>query len=118
MVLTALRRFLSAYGYHVEAFAEAQDFLAVASNSEAICLLLDIQLGKASGLDVARRLAVIGFCRPIIFMTGSGDEEIRGQCLDLGCVAFLQKPIPESELIDAIVAALQVRRAIRKVAPI
>ena len=45
-------------------------------------------------------------------MTGLKDEDVQQQCIDLGCVAFLRKPVPESVLMKAIakdVAGVSVR---------
>jgi FixJ family two-component response regulator len=59
-----------------------------------------------SGLDLARKLSAEGFEFPIVFMSGSEKNVVRLQCLDFGCVAFLQKPIPESHLVDAVAKAV------------
>lgn len=104
-VRKALRRLLSVFGYRVELFASAAEFLDAAPTSKAMCLLLDIKLGAMSGLDLARRLAADGFDFPIVFMTGSANNVVRMQCLDFGCVAFLQKPILEARLMDALAKA-------------
>ena len=109
-VRKALARLLSVFGYRVELFASAEEFLGAAPTSKAMCLLLDIKLGATSGLDLARRLSAEGFDFPIVFMTGSEKDVVRLQCLDFGCVAFLQKPIPEVHLMDALAKAIGVER--------
>ena len=48
------------------------------------------------------QLAADGFKFPIIFMTGLNDVVIRSQAAAAGGIAFLHKPIPAKELIDAI----------------
>jgi FixJ family two-component response regulator len=98
----ALERLLSSYGYRTELYSSAEEFLGAAVDSEAACLLVDIQLGDISGIELARHLAANGFKFPIIFMTGSSDQEIRRQARDFGCAAFFQKPFGSNELIDAI----------------
>lgn len=45
---------LSAYEYTVNTFDSAETFLACASTCRAICLLVDIQLGGISGVELAR----------------------------------------------------------------
>lgn len=72
---------------------------------EATCLIVDINLGDGSGLDLARRLSDCGFAVPIIFMTGGLDDTIRAQCLKFGCAAFLLKPFSEERLTAAIAEA-------------
>jgi FixJ family two-component response regulator len=98
----ALERLLSSYGYRTELYSSAAEFLGAAIKSEAACLLVDIQLGDISGIELARHLAANGFKFPIIFMTGSSDQDIRRQAMAFGCVAFFQKPFGADELIDAI----------------
>jgi len=105
-VCTALWRLLSAYGYRVHTFTSAADFLSSGKIEDVACLMLDIQLGDRSGLDLAHELTASGYCGAIIFMTGSKDEEIRRRCLDFGCSAFLQKPIFASKLVGALTAAI------------
>jgi FixJ family two-component response regulator len=105
-VRKALARLLSVFGYRVELFASAEEFLDAAATSKAMCLLVDIKLGAMSGLDLARQLSLEGFEFPIVFMTGSEKNVVRLQCLDFGCVAFLEKPIAEAHLMDAVAKAI------------
>ena len=102
----AMARLLSALGYGAETFDSAETFLVRASTSKVTCLLLDIQLGDISGIELARQLATNGFKFPIIFMTGLNDEVIRSQAVDAGGIAFLHKPFPAKMLMDAIKLAI------------
>ena len=101
-VRCALENLLSAYGYRAELFASAECFLNAAATSEATCLVIDIQLGDISGVELGRQLSAAGFKFPVIFMTGSDDDMIRMQAMDFGCVAFLRKPFPACRLFAAI----------------
>jgi FixJ family two-component response regulator len=101
----ALGRLLTTLGYRVELFASSDALMNASGSLEATCLIIDINLGDGSGLDLARRLAKIDLAVPIIFMTGGHDDIIRRQCLDLGCVAFLLKPFTEERLVEAIAEA-------------
>ena len=98
----ALGCLLSAQGYCTQIYASAAEFLAVAATTEATCLILDIQLGSMSGIDLARKLAASGFNFPILFMTGSDDAQFRSDAMDLGCVAYLLKPFRTEHLMSAI----------------
>lgn len=98
----AMARLLSASGYGAETFDSAETFLVRASTSKATCLLVDIQLGDISGIELAHQLATDGFKFPIIFMSGLNDVVIRSQAAAAGGIAFLHKPFPAKELIDAI----------------
>jgi FixJ family two-component response regulator len=110
-VRKALARLLKVLGHRVEVFASAETFMSGFS-VDAICLILDVDLGTGSGLDLARQLSESGLKFPIIFMTGSQDEVIRARCLDFGCAAFLCKPFSEDQLTNAIASALTARLSV------
>jgi FixJ family two-component response regulator len=98
---------VSAFGYSAETFDSAETFLACASTCKAICLLVDIQLGGISGVELARQLAANGLKFPIIFVTGLDDAMIESEAAAAGGVAFLRKPFPAKMLIDAVKKAVQ-----------
>jgi len=100
--LDALRNLLEAHGFDVRAFNSAEAFLEGDAVKQVDCLLLDIDLGGISGIELRQRLKASGSSLPVIFITGLDDATIREQALRVGCVAFLQKPVIARELIDAI----------------
>ena len=61
---------LRSYGYSVETFNSAETFLTFAAKCRATCLLVDIQLGDITGVELARQLTADGYKFPVIFMTG------------------------------------------------
>jgi FixJ family two-component response regulator len=97
---------LCAFGYSTETYASAEEFIRAATTTEAACLVVDIQLGDISGIELGRHLSADGFEFPIIFITGSWDEAHRRQGLEFGCVAYLIKPFPAELLTDAIKTAI------------
>ena len=101
----ALEHMLSAFGYRTEIYASAEEFIRAAITTEASCLVVDIQLGDLSGIELGRHLAATGFAFPIIFITGSLEETHRRQAMDFGCIAYLTKPFPAKQLIEAITKA-------------
>jgi FixJ family two-component response regulator len=103
---TSTRHLLSAYGYGTETFDSASAFLDVAATSEAVCLVVDIQLGAISGLELARHLTMEGYTYPVIFMTGFPNEAVQARANSLGCIAFLEKPFPKELLLDAVKKAI------------
>jgi len=73
----------------------------------ACCLLLDVRLRGASGLDLQARLAQLGVEIPIIFMTGHGDIAMTVTAMKAGAVDFITKPFRDQDLLDAVTAALE-----------
>jgi FixJ family two-component response regulator len=105
----AMARLLSAHEYSPHTFDSAETFLTNASTCRASCLLVDIQLGDLSGVELARQLAADGFKFRIIFMTGDDDATIERQAIAAGGIAFLRKPFPAKMLIDAIKRAVEAK---------
>ena len=51
-VRRAARRLIKSYGFPVETFASADDFLASGRLSETACLVLDVQMPGLNGLEL------------------------------------------------------------------
>jgi FixJ family two-component response regulator len=102
----SLQDLISIFGYRTEAYSSAEEFVRAATTTGASCIVIDIQLGDTSGIELARHLSATGFTFPVIFMTGSLEERHRRQALDFGCVAYLHKPFPAVQLINAITKAI------------
>jgi FixJ family two-component response regulator len=106
-VREALPDLLREFGFTVEAFASANDFLACAFIDEIRCLILDIAMPGISGPELQRMLQSRGQNVPIVFITAHADLGIRPRLLELGAIECLFKPFSESALLDAIDAALR-----------
>ena len=103
----AMAALVSAYGYNVHTFDSAETFLACASTCNARCLLVDIELGDLSGVELARQLAADGYKFPVIFMTGHDNAAVESQAIAAGAIAYLRKPFPGTILIDALKKAVR-----------
>jgi FixJ family two-component response regulator len=101
-ILSAMSRLLAAYGYDTELYASPQEFLDAAMTSEAIGLVVDIQLGNACGIELVRKLANLGIRFPVIFMTANDNAWLKKRALEVGCVALLLKPFASNDLIEAL----------------
>jgi FixJ family two-component response regulator len=101
-MLRALERGLHVRGYHTAGFSQVTDFMSSARLDEATCLVLDINLENASGIDVACQLKRMGHSRPVIFITASDSEVTRQAAIDAGCIAYLTKPFRLEHLVKAI----------------
>jgi FixJ family two-component response regulator len=102
----AIGRLLRASGFQSETFFSAETFLDRDRRRKADCLVLDIQLGGISAIDLCHRLTAAGCRLPVIFITALDDELIHQTALDAGCVAYLRKPFPAHLLIGAIEKAV------------
>jgi FixJ family two-component response regulator len=103
----ALSNLLRSAGIHVETFASTAEFLQQPQGDSASCLVLDVRLQGASGLEFQRQLTTSSSNIPIVFITGHGDIEMSVKAMKAGAVDFLAKPFREQDLLDAVSAALQ-----------
>jgi FixJ family two-component response regulator len=103
----ALKRVLNTAGFQVHAYSSAEDFLAVIDTSTAGCAVVDLELGKMSGIELACQPAVVAARLPIIFISGTADETARASAMALGCVEYLRKPFMPIELLGAVFRATQ-----------
>jgi FixJ family two-component response regulator len=102
---SAINALLRAYGFRVELYATAHKFLETVEDSEPACVVMDVQLPDISGIEVARHLLASGLKLPTVFVTGSKEQGWRRQALEVGCVAFVERPFSARVLIEAVVTA-------------
>lgn len=101
-VRRALKRLLTMDKFRVETFATAEEFLGSGHSRGPGVLFLDIRLPGMNGADLQKALAASGSTLPIVFMTAYEDAGVRQEVMGRGAVAFLQKPVDEETLLEAI----------------
>lgn len=106
MLRESLPDLLREFGFSARAFSSGQEFLSSDYVDETRCLILDVAMPGMSGLDLQGVLKRRGQAIPIIFITGQKDEDVRKQAIEEGAVNFLYKPFSDSDLLNAVKAAL------------
>ena len=102
----AIGRLLRASGYSIATYASAEDFLLSTAHILPHCLVLDVQMGGMSGVELQQRLIELGNHTPIIFVTAHDSPENCKQALAAGCIAYLRKPVASRDLLAALDKAL------------
>jgi FixJ family two-component response regulator len=102
----ALDSLLRLIGFRTAIFASARDFLDSPQFLEVSCVILDISMPGMDGLELQRHL-VATHPVPIIFITDLRDAKTREQAVRAGAISFLNKPVSEEILIDALNSALR-----------
>lgn len=95
-------------GYEVQVFSSASAFLLSDSASRSRCLILDINMPGMSGPALSNELKESGIHLPTIFITANQEDGAHVQMVKDGAVACLYKPFSDSELSDALAAAVKV----------
>ena len=106
-VRESLPDLLREFGFEVQTFTSAEEFLASPFIGETRCLLLDITMPGMSGPELQQELARQGRSIPIVFITANADDAVRPQLLEAGAIDCLFKPFTESALLDAVTTALR-----------
>lgn len=65
-------------------------------------VVLDLKMPEMDGLAVLRELREVGMDKPVIILTGAGDEESESQARLLGAAAFIEKQFSLHELGDTL----------------
>ena len=101
-MLRSVARLLRQLGYTSLLFSSAEAFENHRDFGGAVCVLLDINLGNASGIEVRLRLKASGNSVPVIYMTGNDTPAVREAAHQSGCLAYLTKPFSAGSLMESL----------------
>jgi len=103
----ALAWLLRSRGIQSSAWSSAEAFLKDYRPEMSGCLVLDIRMTGMTGIELHEQLLARGCAMPVIFLTGHGDVPLAVKALKRGAFDFIEKPGNDNELVDRVVAALQ-----------
>jgi FixJ family two-component response regulator len=107
LMRAALQGLLKSAGLAAQSFASAEEFLRSGHQHDAACLITDIRMPGASGLELQARLNA-DHCRiPTIFITAHGDANMQVQAMRAGAMEFLTKPFDDEVLLGSVRAAME-----------
>jgi FixJ family two-component response regulator len=101
-MLGSIARMLRQLGYASLLFPSAETFAKQSDFDGAACVLLDINLGDESGIELRHRLKAAGITVPVIYMTGNDTPAVREAAIQSGCLAYLSKPFSANSLIEPL----------------
>jgi two-component system, LuxR family, response regulator FixJ len=100
-------------GWLAEGFASAREFLQRPCYRGIGCVLLDVRLPDAQGLELHSEMLARAMNLPVIFVSAFGDVPTAIAAIRKGAVDFLVKPVDEAVLFGAIRQALARHAALR-----
>ena len=106
----AIANLAAAMSYQCEPYASGKDFLRERIRSRPGCAVLELTIPDINGLQLQEILASEEPRLPVIFLTDYGTISIAVRAVRAGAVDFLEKPLRESQLWDAILEAIQLDR--------
>jgi FixJ family two-component response regulator len=103
----SLRKLVMLFGYTVESFPSAADFLASRLLPETDCLVADVHMPGMTGVELHRHLVETGYAIPTILVTAYPDDVVGDRALKDGVVCYLSKPVDDDHLERCLRLALQ-----------
>ena len=100
--LDAQTAVLSEEGYATISCGSAEQFLKLFDPDLKACVVMELHLPGMSGSELQDYLASNGLDIPIVILTAHGDVPRAVQTLQAGAVDFIEKPAPQSRLLEAI----------------
>ena len=108
-IRNALKRFLTGQGYEVALASTGDEAIAVLQRQKVTCVLLDVNLPGASGVDLVPRILEAEPDAAVLMLTAVNDATAAALCMQRGAFDYLTKPIDLDVLARAIQRALNRR---------
>ncbi len=106
-VREALALLIGSVGLRVAGWKHPQDFLDGFDRESVGAIVLDVRMPGASGLSVLEQLRAQGVDQPVIMLTGHGTAEMCRRAFKAGAADFLEKPVDDEQLLEALHAAVR-----------
>jgi len=106
-VCRSVSRLLRAAGFQAVSYLSAEAFLCDTKQPRFDCLVLDVQLGGLSGIELAERLASSHQSTPVVFITAHDAPDVRARALRIPRATYLAKTEPAEAVFAAIRRAVQ-----------
>ena len=100
-------RLMRSYGYVVQAYSSAHDFLSSPRFVETACLIADVHMPAMTGIELHTHLVESRHAISTILITGCPNDVEQARALKDGVVCYLRKPLDEKQLTQCLRAALQ-----------
>lgn len=106
-VRDALVLLIGTVGLRVQAWADPLAFIDGADRDAIGAIVLDVRMPGLSGFGVLERLIAQGVDQPVIMLTGHGTIEMCRRAFKAGAAEFLEKPVDDEDLIEALQHAVR-----------
>ncbi|MDO8373183.1 MAG: response regulator [Polaromonas sp.] len=106
-VRTSLALLISTVGLRVQAWPDPQVFMAGFDRQTIGAIVLDVRMPGTSGLTVLDTLMAQGVDQPVIILTGHGTVEMCRRAFKAGAAEFLEKPVDDEALLEALQNAVR-----------
>ncbi len=102
-----VRNFLGDYGYIVDEAEDGEEGYHKINMNSYDCLILDLNLPKLDGIEIAKRVREEGKSVPIIMLTARSEIYDKIEGFDNGADDYITKPFDMKELLARLEAVLR-----------
>ena len=106
-VRDSLALLIGTVGLRVTPWADPQAFLKGFDREAIGAIVLDVRMPGISGLTVLDTLVAQGVDQPVIMLTGHGTVDMCRRAFKAGAAEFLEKPVNDELLIEALQTAVR-----------
>ena len=106
-VRAGLALLIGTVGLRVQAWADPQAFMHSFDRQDIGAIVLDVRMPGISGLTVLEQLVAQGVDQPVIMLTGHGTVELCRRAFKSGATEFLEKPVDDEVLLEALQNAVR-----------
>jgi two-component system response regulator FixJ len=106
-VRSSLALLISTVGLRVESWNDPQAFMRSFDRQGVGAIVLDVRMPGISGLTVLDLLKAQGVDQPVIMLTGHGTVEMCRRAFKSGAAEFLEKPVHDEQLLEALQNAVR-----------
>ena len=106
-VRASLALLIGTVGLRVQTWADPQEFMRSFDRQGIGAIVLDVRMPGTSGLTVLDALIDQGVDQPVIMLTGHGTVELCRRAFKAGATEFLEKPVDDEVLLEALQNAVR-----------
>lgn len=106
-VRDGLSLLISTVGLRVQPWDDPQAFMTGFDRDTIGAIVLDVRMPGISGLTVLETLVAQGVDQPVIMLTGHGTVEMCRRAFKSGAAEFLEKPVNDEQLLEALQNAVR-----------
>jgi len=106
-VRSSLALLIGTVGLRVQGWADPHSFIREFDRQTIGAIVLDVRMPGISGLSVLDTLKAQGVDQPIIMLTGHGTVELCRRAFKSGAAEFLEKPVNDEQLLEALQNAVR-----------
>lgn len=106
-VRSSLALLIGTVGLRVQGWSDPQAFIGAFDRHGVGAIVMDVRMPGLGGLAVLELLKAQGVDQPVIMLTGHGTVEMCRRAFKAGAAEFLEKPVNDEQLLEALQHAVR-----------